>query len=288
MTNIQAQNQAWKYAPKAFREAVKKLFAERFGAISTYGNIMSEIFGKHNLTSDADGEEMLTVSRKRVQEMYAHYDKISNDPNRPKDYIESVYEYADGVTIALYDLFGSKCLPDDIESLSQNPPENCDNENHISTDDNKPAEPKFKVGDKAFYVCSITVKHKCTVMKVKQNEHSGKWEYNVLFDYGKPGLYIPESDLEPYIEPKKRKKEGNTGGKLENPQSDKIANCDNQFDNILKDNFRNERRLNIAAMMAQALLTRIDDTPQVIADTAFRHADALITESEKGGSHEKA
>lgn len=39
----------------------------------------------------------------------------------------------------------------------------------------------------------------------------------------------------------------------------------------------------IAAMAMQGMLTRIDDTPQVIAETAFRYADALIAESEKGG-----
>lgn len=63
--------------------------------------------------------------------------------------------------------------------------------------------------------------------------------------------------------------------------SQETAICDKHFDNILKDSFSKERRLNIAAMMAQALLTRIDDTPQIIAEVAFRHADALIAETEK-------
>lgn len=62
-------------------------------------------------------------------------------------------------------------------------------------------EAKFKVGDKMFYVCSPTIKHKCTVTKVTQNEHSGKNEYNVMFEWGKPGMYLPESDLGPYTEP---------------------------------------------------------------------------------------
>lgn len=77
-------------------------------------------------------------------------------------------------------------------------------------------EAKFKIGDKVFYVCSPTIKHKCTVTKVTQNEHSGKWEYNVLYDWGKPGMWIPESDLEPYTEPaeqtdaERTKKKGDT------------------------------------------------------------------------------
>lgn len=60
-----------------------------------------------------------------------------------------------GIKNVLWSFFGSKCLPDNvatsapnvdsshgnIDSLSQNPPENCNKANHISTDDSKPAEP---------------------------------------------------------------------------------------------------------------------------------------------------
>lgn len=60
----------------------------------------------------------------------------------------------------------------------------------------KEKKSRFKVGDNLFHVFSPTVKHKCTVTKVVRNEHSGKWEYDVLYDWGKPGMYIPESDLE--------------------------------------------------------------------------------------------
>lgn len=46
-----------------------------------------------------------------------------------------------------------------------------------------------------------------------------------------------------------------------------------------------DNRLMIAAMAMQELLTRIDDTPKVIAEAAFRYADAIIAESEKGGKN---
>ena len=104
---------------------------------------------------DAEGEEILTVSRKRVQEMYAANERIKADfPEKETAHI------SDHINHVLKHLFGFKCLPDNvvtsapnvdsshgnIDSLSQNPPENCNKANHISTDDNKPAEPKFKAG----------------------------------------------------------------------------------------------------------------------------------------------
>ena len=119
------QDHVWNHClPKEFREAVKRvanIFSRRTSGIlgrertlaETFLNEFIDLFGRHNLTSDAEGEEMLMVSRKKVQEMYADFDAISTAPHRPTDYIENVYEYADGVTIALDYLFGSKCLPDD-------------------------------------------------------------------------------------------------------------------------------------------------------------------------------
>lgn len=99
---------------------------------------------------DAEGEEILTVSRKRVREMYAANERIKADfPDKETAHISNHINHT------LKHLFGFKCLPDNIatsapnvdsshgniDSLSQNPPENCNSENHISTDDSKPAEP---------------------------------------------------------------------------------------------------------------------------------------------------
>ena len=65
-----------------------------------------------------------------------------------------------------------------------------------------------------------------------------------------------------------------------------------QFDNILKDSFSKERRLNIAAMMAQGIMT--NSNPQMVemnvervVDLAILTADTLIAECEKGGTHDK-
>lgn len=222
---------------------------------------------------DAEGEEMLCVKAKTVREMYAANDRLIAD--HAGDEIEH-----DSATIndMLRNLFGSKCLPD----------ENYSNVEKLEKND----EPKFKVGDTASYVCSPTLKHKCTVTKVMQNEHSGKWEYNVLFEWGKPGMWIPESDLEPYTEPAE---EASPNVNISDIDIDELVakGCvpdpAKQFDNILKDSFSKERRLTIAAQMMQGLICAplipgVDPNPpaEYLAQTAFRLADALMAEAEKG------
>lgn len=67
--------------------------------------------------------------------------------------------------------------------------------------------------------------------------------------------------------------------------SQETANCDKQFDNILKDSFSKERRLNIATQMVSAYIHCEGMTdPSYIATVAFQLADALIAESEKEDS----
>lgn len=48
------------------------------------------------------------VPKYKVIELYNKYDAIGNEPERPKDYIESRYEEADGICIGLEELFGSE------------------------------------------------------------------------------------------------------------------------------------------------------------------------------------
>lgn len=145
--------------------------------------------------SDAEEEGMLTVSRKRVREMYAANERIKADsPDKETAHI------SDHINHVLKHLFGSKCLPDNVESsepnvdssepnvdsLPQNPTENCDNKSHISADCNKPAEPKFKVGDKVRYRPSGNV-YEVEGKTGRQHYALKGWLKDVL-----------ESDLEPY------------------------------------------------------------------------------------------
>ncbi len=143
------QNSVWSILPKEFKEEVKKLAQyysrhvsalfgmERQRADKFYCEFVS-LFGKHNLTSDAEGEELLTVPRNKVQELYAKakdiYDLYTN-----ATCINSLESHAIDISTGkmkiLDTLFGSKCLPD-IEP--------------------KPAGPKFKVGDKVRISCAFS------------------------------------------------------------------------------------------------------------------------------------
>lgn len=264
------QDLVWSVLPKEFREEVKRLFKSEYVSDRSYQyttkmELLVNLFGLHNLTSDAEGEdEMLTVSRKRVQEMYAHYDAICYDPQRPKDYIESVYEHADGVTMALDDLFGSKCLPDNVATSEPNVDSSVGN---VESLEPKPVEPKFKVGD--------YVRYKGDVHKVVATTKDNRCYLNKMLGS------IDESDLEPYTEPEKNIAE------TRNLSQDR----DKLFINILKNSFSKERRLAIAAQMMQGLICAplvpgVDPNPsaEYLAQAAFRLADALIAEAKKGGS----
>lgn len=139
--NKEQQDLAWAVLPKEFREEVKKEYknALRFNEYAHECVVFRNLFGHHNLTSDAEGEddEMLYVSRKKLQYFYEKLRKVGENH----------------AAFALQSLFGAKCLPDNVATsdpnvdslapnvdslaassapLSQNPAENCDNENHIS------------------------------------------------------------------------------------------------------------------------------------------------------------
>lgn len=104
MITKELQDRVWSILPQEFKKEVKRLYNEyRF----TRGGYYDGLFGHHNLTSDEESEEMLCISRKRVQDAYKNCDRYS--------YYEDL----------LTDLFGSKCLPDDA---------------------NAKAEPKIKIG----------------------------------------------------------------------------------------------------------------------------------------------
>lgn len=201
---------------------------------------------------DAEGEEILTVSRKRVQEMYTQNQSEINRENvssSDKDCYETVNE-------VLKTLFGSKCLPDNVESsepnvesLPQNPTENCDNKSHISTDCDKPAEPKENI-----------LQPFCQVLESAASTEPTDFGREVNFPTKKQSRNL----------------------------SQEIENCDKQFDDILKGSFLKERRLNVATrvlcgMMADPISSNIQGKPTpVIVEWAYEIADALIAKVEKG------
>lgn len=108
------QDRAWAILPKEFKEEVKEMFEEdkkhpeirtTCGITTAYHNDMGQrlidLFGLHNLTSDAEGDEMLTVPRKAIIQAYE------------KSCAKRATKYDVGYADCLYNLFGSKCLPDE-------------------------------------------------------------------------------------------------------------------------------------------------------------------------------
>lgn len=132
------QDLAWSVLPKEFKEEVKykynKTKTKKIKKECDLGflNAHEGMFGVHNLTSDAEGEEMLTVPRKKVKEKWqraceqeAKYGRAQDSPVAR----EELY-YNRGILSILDTLFGSKCLPDEL------------NEDNFAKSEPKPAEPK--------------------------------------------------------------------------------------------------------------------------------------------------
>lgn len=76
-------------------------------------------------------------------------------------------------------------------------------------------------------------------------------------------------------------------------------NPDKQLDNILKNSFSKERRLNVATQIMSAILsnqkmlnnlasgeTTAEGIIKCIVDTTMIYTDVLIAECKKGGSHD--
>lgn len=297
--NKELIDRVWKYyLLKEFKEEVKAEYRRtsimgvkgqyELGILHTYENT----FGHHNLTSDAEGgdDEMLYVSRKQVQELYSSY-CTERDEEEPGSNRSSL----GGRIAMLQELFGSKCLPDEacnVASPSQNSPENCDTEKHISTDCDKPAEPKFKRGDMVIY--KWTGKKKVVVGMDKYGR------YMIALPNMQSPMHANESDLEPYTDPEEDLIPSNSG-ELNTQEADnqsrnlsqETANCDKQFDNILKDGFSKERRLNIATTIIGYIIQNgfyslaekyREENINNIVKLSMQITDTLIAEAEEGGA----
>lgn len=250
------QNLAWSRLPKEFKEEVKKMLYNK-DFTDEQKTMIRLLFGDDNLTSDAEGEEMLTVNRKEVQKLYA---ALQSEHKRKDVELYNRISAGDRATM-LSDLFGSKCLPDDVSVDSLKVREFI-NINELNVDKFVKSEPKFKVGD------IVRFKYCCTPYRI---DGFKMLDGAMLYQVGE--VWAEESDLEPYTEPK----EDHIG---ENTEMVK------DFDTILKDGFREHNRLQIAAMMMQGLLANPNNNAnlsETVSD-ALNCADALIAESGEGGS----
>lgn len=261
--NKELQDKAWSVLPKEFKEEVKKMFQKDINTCNNMNQamrcILVDIFGLHNLTSDAEGEEMLHIKRSEVTSRYEAYSKESANVKNNEPYLQ----FCEGRLNVLTNLFGSKCLPDDTKDDTKEP---------------KPAEPKFKVGDKVKIAKNGNVYNNSIgeIIDISSNESA-----YILFCNGQAWFRL--TDLEPYTEPEEKSRN----------LSQETANCDKHFDNILKDSFRNERRLNIATQIMSSILsnqkmlnnlahgeTTADGVVRCIVNATMMYTDALIAECE--------
>jgi hypothetical protein len=156
--NKELIDHVWKHClPKEFKEEVKKEWQtandeERFphdaflrGCYST----MVLLFGYHNLTSDAEGEEILTCEKSKVQAVYKTSKEIVNN----EQYGTCQYSMHTQIMCVLENLFGSKCLPDGNKECSNPSVVNCKHKHGDGTcslsgmccyKSPKPAEPEEK------------------------------------------------------------------------------------------------------------------------------------------------
>ncbi len=209
------QNKAWSCLPKEFKEEVKKEWEltdniERLphdAFLRGKCQMMRDLFGHHNLNSDAERDEMLTVSRKQVQEMYADIindirDYNGENPEMVGTTDPILRERAAGMKAQLHILFGSKCLPDEACNIASS---------DVASSEPKPTEPKFKVGDKVRILSlhgSPTPDNGVVDVIAHINKGNRKQMY-YLENHYHCAFGFSESDLEPYTEP--------TANKIGNP-----------------------------------------------------------------------
>lgn len=169
---------------------------------------------QYNLTSKAEGEELLTCEKSKAMKLYSHLlDLVENEriSEHYSEWCDLEREY-----IALFgenvfaDYFGSKCLPDA-------------NEDNFVSIEPQPAEPKFNLGDKAIlkgYVCTITS------IVYEQGKFVGyKIEPPLLHGIAT----VPESDLEPYCDGYTAAEQPMTDSETEHTKDEFVARMRGKF-----------------------------------------------------------
>lgn len=314
------QDYVWKKCglPKEFKEEVKKQFRDGF---NDDREAIGRLFGIDNLLSDAEGEgdEMLTVKASTVKDIYNSMNKA-----HPK-------ENAWVVKQTLEALFGSKCLPDEAQSKQKD----CDNPladkegcrwrndgkcafdsacyfEPLNPQEPKPAEPKFKVGDKVCIVDDLCHEQKyrgeiTEIVYVDKSDPYATYKVDIYDDEYGGGLWYQESDLEPYTEPKKKhhvsvKEACEILGVDESEATTlvksklKPADCNKSDEGFPHDAQRcgtvyHRRKMDMAAMIAAGILAGSDfvandctkEAFDKLAEVSLACAESIISKTLKDG-----
>lgn len=131
------QNKVWSILPKEFKEEVNEIYANAIThhpcGYNHKTDLLKYLFGHHNLTSDAEGEEMLTVSRKQIDALQDEIFKSIMDASDADDWQTAAHYILDVMPRSFAALFGTKCLPDEDV-----------HEDNFANKKPEPAEPKNK------------------------------------------------------------------------------------------------------------------------------------------------
>lgn len=274
---------------KTIEEAAKE-FADREYEIGQvdwdalykgYYHGMKDALGKQE--KDAEGEEMLTVSRKDAQKIYKESRHIVSN----EVYGSKIYSMHLQIMCVLENLFGSKCLPDESEppilSKVEKIGKNCKD------------EPKFHIGQR--------VRHKPTRLVDVIDGISQSAPYTYRFRHMVRPLReqeIFESDLEPYTEPLSQNPTENCDNeKVISKSEPEEPTCTETWTNVcpsplpsqdepdrdlcdklIQRGFKNHNRLHLASIIMAGLLASDKDKHPV--KRALELADALISETKKG------
>ena len=123
--NTELQNKVWSILPKEFKKEVKRLWqsADKEQQLphdaflrGEYSMLVS-LFGFHNLTSDVEGEAVLTCDKSKAMQLYSHLLDLVENERMSEHYsgwcdLEREYIALFGENV-FADYFGSKCLPDE-------------------------------------------------------------------------------------------------------------------------------------------------------------------------------
>lgn len=313
--NKTAQNLTWNCLPLEVKKEVKRQYQIAINVKEYYTECTLEyLFGIDNLTSDAEGEEMLTCEKSKAMRLYSHLLDLVENERMSEHYsgwcdLEREYIALFGENV-FADYFGSKCLPD----------EDAHEDNFVKSEP-KPAEPKFKKWDKVLVKADTAISKDMEIYKILPSEIKRIDGETALIGM-LPNVMICDmqvrlGNLEPYTEPTQQPttdcsnldKQASTctnvctSQSAPNPNPETVRNLRksdedseseallNQIpdtakmvDNIIKDGFRDHNRLHIASIaMAGILAAPLDNVGFItnkcvddVAEYALRCADALL------------
>lgn len=216
-------------------ERLKRVLNQSRGITEVFDYTFDCAYTLGKQEKDAEGEEMLTVPRKDIVELYQEVQKTISQCKGTELAIQAI-----GIKNTIWSFFGSKCLPDEEQPKQKdcdNPlADKADKEGCRWRNDGKctfdsacyfeplnPQEPKFKLGD------IVRFKYSCTPYRI---DGFKMLDGAMLYQVGE--VWAEGSDLEPYTEPEGNIAENHNLSQhcdksSDNPQSDKTKASTNHF-----------------------------------------------------------